>query len=196
MTVFLRPAPANKPVKYLESIELSGLVVNPQNSLAIYTSKASQNIGATGATGATGAAGTNGTNGTDGVDFYSLDDTIIASCSDELTAITADAVVHKTEFRAPYAMDLAAGYIRANLRTAPTGAIFTVDVHMNGLTMFSTLLTIDIGEKTSVTAATPAVLSVTDVPDDALFEVFVTQVGSGTAGTGLKIAVTGVKVEP
>jgi len=121
-------------------------------------------------------------------------DTIIASASDEITPITVDIVVPKTTFRAPYPLDLTNGYIRASLTTAPTGADFIVDVHMNGTTIFSTLLSIDAGEKTSKTAVSPAVLSILSIPDDAEFEVFVTQIGSTLAGTGLKIAVTGVKV--
>ena len=119
-------------------------------------------------------------------------DTIIASASDEDTPIAVDLVTAKTTFRAPYPLALA--YVRASLTTPPTGASFIVDVHMNGVTMFSTLLSIDPTEKTSVTASVPAVLSVTSVPDDAEFTVFVTQVGSTLAGTGLKIAVTGIKV--
>jgi len=184
MTIFLRPHPANKPVKYLESIELSGLVLHPQNTIAMYTHRSAPATGPAGPTGPTGA------------NLNSLYDTIIASCSDELSAITVSLSVAKTHFRAPYALDLATGYIRMDLREAPLGSDFIVDVHMNGATMFTDLLTIDNGELTSVGSTSPAVLSVTDVPDNALFEVFVTQIGSAFSGTGLKLAVTGIKVEP
>ena len=187
MTIFLRPHPKNKPVKYLESIELSGLVVHPQNSIAMYTSRSGSNIGPT---GATGPAGT---------DQNSLYDTIIASCSDEDSQITVSALA-KTTFRAPYAMDLNVsgneGYIRASLTNAPTGSQMTIQITMNGSMMFSTDLTIDANEKTSVTAAVPAVLDITDIPDDAEFKVYIAQIGSISSGTGLKVALTGIKVAP
>jgi hypothetical protein len=67
---------------------------------------------------------------------------------------------------------------------------------MNGTTMFSTPLQIDAGTKTTVGSAVPAVLSITDVPDDAEFLVYITQVGSTYAGSGLKVAVTGIKTDP
>jgi len=194
--IYLRPTPKTKPVKYIDSIEKAGLIVAAKESIAMYTLKGGGATGATGAAGAQGAQGIQGIQGIQGVpgvDQNSWYDTIIASCSDEITPITVDAVVPKTTFRAPYPLDLATGYIRASVTTAPTGAALEIDVHMNGVTLFSTLLTIDATEKTSVTAAIPAVLNVTDIPDDAEFEVFVTQVGSTIAGAGLKVAVTGIK---
>jgi len=184
--IYLRPQPAATPVDYMRSLEKAGLMVLPRRQLAMYTVGMQGPAGGTGATGATGSTGTPGAPG-------SLFDTIIASASDETTAITVDLVNPKTTFRAPYAMDLTTRYIRASLTTAATGADFIIDVHMNGVTVFSTLLTIDATKKTSKTAAIPAVLSVTTIPDDAEFEVFVTQVGSTLAGAGLKVAVTGVK---
>ncbi len=121
-------------------------------------------------------------------------DTIICSQSDQKTPLVVDLVEPTNTFRASYALDLTNGHIRISVNTAPTGAKLIIDVHMNGTTIFSTLLSIDTGEKTSVTASVPAILSTTNVPDDAEFEVFVTQIGSTIAGTGLKVAVTGVKV--
>jgi hypothetical protein len=118
-------------------------------------------------------------------------DTIIAAASDEYTPISVSGGVPHTTFRAPFPLALA--YIRIELTTAPDGDKFEVDIHMNGVTLFSTLLTIDIGEDTSFTAAIPAVLDVFAVPDNAKFEVYVTQTGTTVAGTGLKTSVTGVK---
>jgi hypothetical protein len=175
MTVYLRPNPLTAPVKYATSIEGAGLVLAQNQAIAMYTARSTPNVG---------PAGNNGN---------SLLDTIIASASDESTAITVGGP--KTTFRAPYELDLTLGYVRISLTNAPTGADFIVDVHMNGATIFSTLVRIDATELTSVSSAIPAVLSVTAIPDDAEFTVHVTQVGSTIAGTGLKVAVTGMKVE-
>ena len=94
-------------------------------------------------------------------------------------------------------MDLTLGYVRISLGTAPEGAAFIVDLHMNGVSMFDTKVQIDPGMETSVGSATPAVIkpSMLYVPDDAKYEVFVNQIGSTVAGAGLKIAITGIKVE-
>lgn len=111
-------------------------------------------------------------------------DPIQFAVSDESTPITAGTT--KFTFRMPRAMTL--GGIRASLTTAQTsGSIFTVDVNMNGTSILSTKLTIDNTEKTSTTAATPAVISTSSLTDDAEITVDVDQVGSGDA-TGLKIS--------
>ena len=124
--------------------------------------------------------------------FQTVFDTIIASASDEYTPISLGGP--KTTFRNPYPLDMTNGYVRIGLTVAPDGADFIVDVHMNGVTMFSTPLHIDDGMDTSVGSATPAVLAIASIPDDAKFQVYVEQIGLYTAGAGLKVAVTGVKV--
>lgn len=124
----------------------------------------------------------------------SVFDTIICSASDQVTPLVVDLVEPHNTFRAPYPLDLTHGYVRINVNNAPTGAPIIVDLHMNGASMFSTLLQIDVNTKTSLISTAPAVLSTTLVPDDAEFEIFVTQKGSIIAGTGLKVAVTGIKV--
>jgi hypothetical protein len=107
--------------------------------------------------------------------------------SDETTPLTAG--TNKFKFRMPFAMTLTG--IRANLGTAQaTGSIFTVDVNESGTTVLSTKLTIDNTEKTSVTAATPPVISDSALADDAEMSVDVDQVGDGTA-IGLKIVLIG-----
>lgn len=124
----------------------------------------------------------------------SVFDTIIASASNEYSEIAVSGVKPEVTFRASYPLDLTHGYIRISLTTAPEGSDFICDVHMNSVSMFSTLLHIDPNTLTSIISLTPAVLSTLAVPDDAAFEVFVTQIGSTFAGTGLKVAVTGIKV--
>ena len=173
--VRLKPAASTRPVKSIESIEQAGLVIDHAHAIAMYTSRSVPNVGP---------------QGPPGHGF----DTIIASCSDEFTPLVIGGP--KTTFRAPYPLDMTNGYVRISLTTAPVGSALIVDLTMNGTTVFSTLVQIDETMKTSVGSTIPAVLSIAgnSVPDDAEFLVYITQVGSTTAGTGLKIAVTGEKV--
>lgn len=108
-------------------------------------------------------------------------------CSDETTAITASP--GKVTQRVPYNFTLTE--VRASLTTAQvSGTIFTVDIKKNGVSIFSTLLTIDNSELTSVTATTAAVLSTTSLASDDEIKVDVTQIGDSTA-TGLKVMLIG-----
>jgi len=174
-TVYLRPAPKSRPVRYLEGIEQAGIILDAKHAIAMYTSRAVPNVGPQGPPG----------------EDNSKFDTIIASASDEFTPISTGGP--KTTFRAPYPLDMTETYVRISLTTAPVGADFIVDLHVNGVSIFATQVRIDTGQKTSVTSAVPAVLAFTAIPDDAEFLVYVTQVGSTVAGTGLKVAVTGMK---
>lgn len=109
------------------------------------------------------------------------------ACSNELSGLTTGL---KITFRVSQAMTLTE--VRISLTTAQvSGSIFTVDIKVSGATILSTLLTIDNNEKTSVTAATPCVISSASISDDAEVTVFVTQIGDGTA-TGLKGKLIGV----
>ena len=176
--VYLQPGQPGTPTDYVKSIEKAGMVTLPQRYLAMYT----MGVGATGASGPPG---------TPGAPY--LKDTIIAQCSDEYSPLQVDLVNPATTFRAPFPQIIS--YIRCSLTTAATGADIIVDVHMNGVSLFNggSLLHIDAGAKTSVGSATPYVLATTAVPDDAEFQIFITQVGATTPGTGLKISVTGDK---
>lgn len=110
------------------------------------------------------------------------------ACSDEATALTPGTA--KITFRMPYAMTLTA--VRASLSTAQaSGSIFTVDINEGGSTILSTKLTIDNTEKTSTTAATPAVISDSTLADDAEITVDIDQIGNSTA-KGLKITLIGI----
>jgi hypothetical protein len=109
--------------------------------------------------------------------------------SDESTALTSG--TSKVTFRMPYAMNVSS--VRASLTTAQTsGSIFTVDINESGTSILSTKLTIDNTERTSVTAATPAVLSDTSLADDSEITIDIDQVGDGTA-KGLKITIKGTR---
>lgn len=113
---------------------------------------------------------------------------IIIACSDETTALAAGA--GKVTFRMPYAFTVTA--VRASLVTAQTsGSILTVDINEAGVSILSTKLSLDNGEKTSTTAATAAVISDATLADDAELTIDIDQVGDGTA-KGLKVTLIGV----
>lgn len=107
--------------------------------------------------------------------------------SDETSALTAGA--GKLTFRMPYAFTVTA--VRASLTTAQgSGSIFTVDINEAGVSILSTKLTIDNGEKTSATAATAAVISDASIADDAECSIDIDQIGTSGAA-GLKVELIG-----
>lgn len=109
---------------------------------------------------------------------------ITAAASDEFTPITAG--TDKVTFRNVGAKTITG--VRASLTTAQTsGSIFTVDINVNGSSILSTKLTIDNGEATSVTAATPAVIGSSALGDNDVVSIDVDSIGSGNA-TGLKVS--------
>lgn len=112
---------------------------------------------------------------------------IIVAASDETTNLSIGTA--KVTFRMPYAFTLTA--VRASLTAAQaSGSIFTVDINEGGSSILSTKLTIDNTELTSVTAATPPVISDSSLADDASMTVDIDQIG--TAGAkGLKITLIG-----
>lgn len=119
-----------------------------------------------------------------------LTESIIISVGDETTPITAGAA--KVTFRMPYRFVLTA--VRSNLKTAQAtsgaGGLVTVNINEGGVSLLSTKLTIDNTEKTSVTAATPAVISNANLADDAEVTIDIDTVGDGTA-IGLKVVLIG-----
>ena len=82
-------------------------------------------------------------------------ETIILSVTDETE--NAATGTDKISFRAPYAITLTS--VRASVATAPTGSEIIVDINESGSSILSTKLSIDAGEETSTTAATPPVIS-------------------------------------
>ena len=111
------------------------------------------------------------------------------AASDETTDLTTGTA--KLTFRMPEAMTVSE--VRMSVTTAPVGSTIEVDINMTGVSILSTVLTIDASEKTSTTAATPAVISTTALTDDAEMTIDIDQVGSGTAGAGLKVWLIGVR---
>lgn len=108
------------------------------------------------------------------------------ACSDETSDLATGQV---TSFPMPHAMTL--DEVRADLTTAATGSTFIVDIKENGVTILSTLISIDAGETSSETALTPAVISDTSLAKNSIMTVHVTQFGATIAGAGLKIFFTG-----
>lgn len=112
---------------------------------------------------------------------------LVIACSDETTSLTTGTA--KVTFRMPRAMTLTG--VRASVTTAPTGSTLVVDINEGGTSILSTKLSIDATEKTSTTAATPAVISDTALADDAEITIDIDQIGSTIAGAGLKVALIG-----
>lgn len=116
-----------------------------------------------------------------------LEDVIIVSLSDEATALTTGTA--KATFRMPYACKLTTTLPRASVNTASSSGVVTVDIKKNGVSIFSTGLTIDVNEKTSVTATVACVLSsnpTTFAEDD---EITLGIAVAGTGAKGLKVAI-------
>lgn len=118
-------------------------------------------------------------------EFYkSIPKTLVVAVSDETTALTTG--TGKITFRAPTAMEITE--VRASLTGAgSTSGTTTIDINDGGTTILSTKLTIDQGEKTSTTAATPAVISDSSIADDAEITIDIDAVTGGANETGLKI---------
>ena len=115
--------------------------------------------------------------------------TVGVAASDETTDLTVG--LAKITFRMPYAMTLTE--VRASVNIAPRDADkITVNINQGGTSVLSTLLTIDVTEKTSEAIGTvPAVISTSALTDDAEITIDIDQVGNTVAGTGLKIWLIG-----
>jgi len=111
------------------------------------------------------------------------------AASDEDTDLAID--TNALTFRMPFAMTLTE--VRINVKTAPVGAVITVDITENGTTIFSTKATIDATEKTSVTAAIDSVISDSALGDDSEMIIKIDTVGGATKGTGLKWLLIGTR---
>lgn len=124
----------------------------------------------------------------DGTDFQLLSKGVSSNltfaCSDEVTDLEVATSV--TSFRIVGAKTITG--VRASVNTAPTGSVLTVDINKNGTSILSTKLTIDATEKTSTTAAIPAVISTASIADDDEITVDIDSIGSTIAGKGLKVS--------
>ena len=128
----------------------------------------------------------------------------ILACSDETSTLTTGT---KISFRLPYGFRLTD--VRASVNTAPAGSTLDVDINYAGTSIFANgeeegnLLTIDPNEATSTTANTDytfadassgGAVQYIDMQDDAKIEIDIDQIGSTTAGTGLKVTLIGYQL--
>ncbi len=155
---------------------VSGSPVTSTGTLAV--SKATQTANTVWAGPTTGGAATPAFRALVGADLPVIKDVIAVAVSDETTAITTGTA--KVTFRMPYAMPLTA--VRASLTTTSSSGTPPVDINEGGTTILSTKLTIDAGELTSTTAATPAVISDSALADDAQITIDIDTAGTDAAG--------------
>lgn len=106
---------------------------------------------------------------------------------DNSTPLEAGAALET--IRLPFAMHLTE--VRASLTDASSSGAVTFDINEAGTTILSTKLTVDEGETTSTTAATPAVISDADLAEDA--EITFDCDGAGTGATGAKVWLIGTR---
>jgi hypothetical protein len=72
--------------------------------------------------------------------------------------------------------------VRASLLEPSVSGAVTIDMTVNGVPLLAVPITIDQGEETSTTAAVPAELAITSIPDDAEIVVSITTAGAGAKG--------------
>jgi len=107
------------------------------------------------------------------------------SCSDETSNLSAGL---KFTFHVPYSLNLTGVFMSVN--DAPTGDDLIVDIQLQGASIFSTLPSITSGRQYG---GDGAVFSALYLPVDSKVTVYINQVGSTNAGTGLKVWLLGTK---
>lgn len=112
-----------------------------------------------------------------------IEEHMIVAISDETTDLTTGTA--RVTFRMPYAATITA--VRASLSTESSSGDPTFDINEDGISILSTKLTIDVNERTSMTAATSAVISDPNIDDDA--EITIDVDVSGTGAKGAKITI-------
>jgi hypothetical protein len=111
---------------------------------------------------------------------------MVIACSDETSDLTQGTA--KVTFRAPFKMKVTA--VRLNVNTSPAGAAVIVNIKEAGNTLFSVKPQVDAGQLTSTSAPT---FSDTDLADNAEMTIDIDQIGSSTAGKGLKVHIYYIK---
>jgi hypothetical protein len=112
---------------------------------------------------------------------------VIVACSDETTDLTTG--TSKMTFRVPY--NFYVQEVRASLTEASTGSSVIADVNDDGTSILSTEVSVDAGETTSQTASVLPVISSPLISDNSEVTIDIDQVGSTTAGKGLKVTLSG-----
>lgn len=102
----------------------------------------------------------------------------MVSCSDLTTSLIA--TTSAGYFRALY--DASIVTVRASLLTASTSGAVEIDLRVNGTSVLSTPLSIDVNETTSLTAAVPVVVATPGLIEDDVITVDITSPGSNAKG--------------
>ena len=98
----------------------------------------------------------------------------------------------KLQIRVPYDFTLTG--IKANVNVAPVGSDIHVQVQADGVDIMSGVgITIDVTELTSLTSTTLPTLTTTVLNNDQILSFDLDQIGSGTAGQGLKVTLIGFR---
>ena len=131
-----------------------------------------------------------------GTDVKVTEEVFIVALSDETTDLTTGNA--KASFNMPFAMTLTA--VKANCTTAPVGSTIIIDINEAGTTILNTHATqnkliIEASETSSLTAGGTNVVALTDtaLANDALITFDIDQIGSSTAGKGLKVTLYGYR---
>lgn len=122
------------------------------------------------------------TNIIDLIKEHSGNDCFIIALSDSLTELTT---ANGDSWDWPYNCTIDS--IQIGVNSPPTGSTLAVDIKQNGTTIFSTTITIDAGENTSVTAATDYTLSTTTLDWGDRMQAIASSVGATFGGSGLKV---------
>lgn len=85
----------------------------------------------------------------------------------------------------PYPITISA--VEASVFEAPTGADIEIDVNEEGVSILSTVISIDAGELRSIDSATPPVISDSAITGRLTFDI--DQVGSSNAGKGAQVTI-------
>lgn len=104
--------------------------------------------------------------------------------SDETTDLTVG--TSAVSFQTPnFAITLTDASV--NVVDAPTGSTAIFDLNLAGTTVLGDKISIDAGEKTSETAATPPTITTSAIPANSILTVDIDQVGSTITGAGGKV---------
>lgn len=107
--------------------------------------------------------------------------------SNETSALSIG--TQKLTVRSPFEFTLTE--VRASLIVASSSGDPTFDINMNGTSVLSTKLSIDVGERTSLSATTAPVISVATITDDSELTFDIDTAGTGAIGA--KIWMLGVR---
>lgn len=132
-----------------------------------------------------------GINGDHAANLSQLCHYLLLAVGDETTALTTG--TEKYTVRLPYAISISS--VKASLSTGQTsGSLVTVDINQTAgiahTSILSTAITIDNGERTSLTAVTQPVIDTSALLLDTEITIDIDQVGDGTA-KGLKVYLIG-----